>query len=158
MRSLLLVGMLALAGCASRPSTSTTTVTSAPQAWEPRSIARYVKDQQPDPCVPENALLVGFAENSAELSPDDVLPLERLATCAAARGSTVELVGSEDPTEALQAGHDLARRRADAVQEVLANGGVQPGKLSILSAGERHVSPARSATARSVEVVLDRTK
>lgn len=95
-----------------------------------------------------------FATGQADLAPGAVDALAE-AIAAAQAGSALAISGFHDATGSLEANEELAKRRAQAVRDVLAAAGVKPESLQ-LSKPEVTTGTGNNAEARRVEVSIVR--
>lgn len=95
-----------------------------------------------------------FATGQADLAPGAVDALAE-AIAAAQAGSALAISGFHDATGSLEANEELAKRRAQAVRDVLAAAGVKPENLQ-LSKPEVTTGTGNNAEARRVEVSIVR--
>ena len=95
-----------------------------------------------------------FATGQADLAPGAVDALAE-AIAAAQAGSALAISGFHDATGSLEANEELAKRRAQAVRDVLAAAGVKPESLQ-LSKPAVTTGTGNNAEARRVEVSIVR--
>lgn len=95
-----------------------------------------------------------FAAGQADLAPGAVDALAE-AIAAAQAGSALAISGFHDATGSLEANEELAKRRAQAVRDVLAGAGVKPEGLQ-LRKPEVTTGTGNNAEARRVEVSIVR--
>jgi outer membrane protein OmpA-like peptidoglycan-associated protein len=95
-----------------------------------------------------------FAVGQADLAPGAVDALAE-AIAAAQAGSALAISGFHDATGSVDANEELAKRRAQAVRDVLAAAGVKPESLQ-LRKPEVTTGTGNNAEARRVEVSIVR--
>lgn len=84
---------------------------------------------------------VYFTTDSAELSPEAMGVLDRLATCIQSGDvSEVSIVGAADPRGSAQSNHELGMRRAESIRNVLVSRGCDPAAIRTRSVGEANAS------------------
>ena len=123
-----------------------------PAAAAPAAATVVVEDAS---VVVENGVVkFYFAVGQADLAPGAVDALAE-AIAAAQAGSTLAISGFHDATGSLEANEELAKRRAQAVRDVLATAGVKPESLQ-LRKPEVTTGSGNNAEARRVEVSIVR--
>ncbi len=95
-----------------------------------------------------------FAVGQADLAPGAVDALAE-AIAAAQAGNALAISGFHDATGSVEANEELAKRRAQAVRDVLAGAGVKPESLQ-LRKPEVTTGTGNNAEARRVEVSIVR--
>ncbi|MGC4366175.1 OmpA family protein [Hydrogenophaga sp. R2] len=95
-----------------------------------------------------------FAVGQADLAPGAVDALAE-AIAAAQAGNALAISGFHDATGSVEANEELAKRRAQAVRDVLAAAGVKPESLQ-LRKPEVTTGTGNNAEARRVEVSIVR--
>jgi len=101
-----------------------------------------------------------FSVDSAKLRPDLRSDLRALAqNLQQYPNSTVQIIGHTDNTGSAAYNQDLSARRASAVRNVLANNGVNPGRIVAIGRGETqpiasNLTPEGRAQNRRVEIII----
>lgn len=102
-----------------------------------------------------------FAFDSANVLPDSAAALDALARCFVSgplRGKSIKLVGHADPRGETEYNLALGQQRAYSVLDILAQRGVEIGRMTTSSKGEFEATgsdEAGWARDRKVEVLLD---
>lgn len=128
----------------------------APKAAQPAAAApaATVVVQDASVVVENGVVKFYFATGQADLAPGAVDALAE-AIAAAQAGSALAISGFHDATGSLEANQELAKRRAEAVRDVLAAAGVKPESLQ-LRKPEVTTGTGNDAEARRVEVSIVR--
>lgn len=109
---------------------------------------------------------VAFEENSAELQPEVRLKVREIADVVRGHTSTIEIRGhctkGEGRDPALGFGPDeLGFMRAKAVKDALVEDGINPGRVTIMTAGDARPlardtwDPSSQAQNRRVEIIVN---
>lgn len=123
-----------------------------PAAAAPAAATVVVEDAS---VVVENGVVkFYFAVGQADLAPGAVDALAE-AIAAAQAGKALAISGFHDATGSLDTNEELAKRRAQAVRDVLAGAGVKPENLQ-LRKPEVTTGSGNNAEARRVEVSIVR--
>lgn len=123
-----------------------------PAAAAPAAATVVVEDAS---VVVENGVVkFYFAVGQADLAPGAVDALAE-AIAAAQAGNALAISGFHDATGSLEANEELAKRRAQAVRDVLSAAGVKPESLQ-LSKPAVTTGTGNNAEARRVEVSIVR--
>lgn len=99
-----------------------------------------------------------FEYNSANLNADNMTFVDQLARCitsGALKGHDLKLVGRADPRGPTRYNDKLGRKRAQSVANALTSRGVAPGRLDVVSRGERGFSEDNSALAYAIQRRVD---
>lgn len=129
----------------------------APKAAQPAaaaSAAATVVVEDASVVVENGVVKFYFAVGQADLAPGAVDALAE-AIAAAQAGNALAISGFHDATGSVEANEELAKRRAQAVRDVLAGAGVKPESLQ-LRKPEVTTGTGNNAEARRVEVSIVR--
>lgn len=140
MRSLLVLFVVAAAGCASQQKVATPDPAPAPK---PVEVAKPAPPPAPEPePVKEeppsfNGATIHFAFNDSSLTPEGMETLRQLASTMRANETVrVEIAGHADERGTTEYNLALGSRRADAARRYLVTLGVPESRVSIISYGE----------------------
>ncbi|ADU97568.1 OmpA family protein [Thermovibrio ammonificans] len=129
--------------------------------------APVISDKRPKAVVKEPGRVkvvlkdsVLFGLNSAELKPEAVKELQRIAqTLKENPKTTVVVVGYTDNTGSLKYNLKLSKERAEAVKKVLVEAGVRPERILVFGCGPKNPiapndTPQHRALNRRVEILI----
>jgi len=120
----------------------------------PQSRARLV--QTPPRCA-DQTVQIYFEPDSAELTREGKMVIHQAASAAAAcRVASVEVVGLADAQGAADANLELSKRRASAVADALAAGGLPAAEFKLGAAGQSGAVTAagKAPLRRRADVIL----
>lgn len=125
-----------------------------PAATQTAAAAGTVVVEDASVVVENGVVKFYFAVGQADLAPGAVDALAE-AIAAARAGNALAISGFHDATGSLDTNEELAKRRAQAVRDVLAGAGVKPESLQ-LRKPEVTTGSGNNAEARRVEVSIVR--